>query len=393
METFELLHTSSGIAVQVSRFAGTRGAEEYHLCVTPGRMGAFEEQLGAVSDAYHFTLEMLKLPEESAIFRRLFVSDYANQVSLLERCPLARTTADNPVAVSIVEQPPLAEHRIALWAYHIGATEALVKEPRNGGVLLQRGSRKHLWTTGLSSSNGSRGRSSYLQSRDIFDRYLEQLASIDANLKEHVIRTWLFVQSIDVNYQGMVDARRELFDQHGLTAETHYIVSTGIEGRHADPTRIVLLDAYAIAGIDPKQIRFLKDAEQIGPTSDYGMTFERGVRVDHGDRSHVFISGTASIDSKGRTLHERDVRRQVARTFLNIEGLLSDAGASDADIAQMIVYARDPGDRLPILDSISQHYPGVPRVFVRGPVYRPTWLVEIECIAVLPSNAPQWPNY
>ncbi len=393
METFELHHTTSGIAVQVARFAGSRGAEEYHLCIEPGRSGTFEQQLRSLGDAYRFTLEVLKLPEDTAVLRRLFMSDCANQMALLEGSPLVQSSEENPVAISIVEQPPLPDHRVALWAYHLSTQAPLRKEPCGTGVLVHRDQRGHLWTTGLRSLNGGSENPSYGQSQDIFSRYQEELAGVSAKLQDHVIRTWLFVQNIDVNYPGMVDARRELFEDIGLTADTHFIASTGIEGRSADPRFRVLMDAYAIADVDPGQIRFLRADDHLGKTSDYGVTFERGVRVDHGDRSHVFISGTASIDPKGKTLHERDVRRQVARTLLNIERLLDDAGATSDDIAQLIIYARDTGDREPILDSVLRQYPGVPRVTVRAPVCRPNWLVEIEGIAIVEGHAPDWPDY
>ena len=36
--------------------------------------------------------------------------------------------------------------------------------------------------------------------------------------------------------------------------------------------------------------------EDVNRTYEYGVTFERGTAVTYGDRRHVFIAGTASID-------------------------------------------------------------------------------------------------
>ena len=145
------------------------------------------------------------------------------------------------------------------------------------------------------------------------------------------------MQNVDVNYAGVVRARRELFEHHGLTPQTHYIASTGIEGRHADPNRLVLLDAYAVKGLRPGQQVYLHAKDHLNPTYEYGVTFERGVRVRYGDRSHILLSGTASIDNRGEIVAPQDIEGQTVRMLENVEALLAEAGASAADLAQMIV--------------------------------------------------------
>ena len=79
-------------------------------------------------------------------------------------------------------------------------------------------------------------------------RLMRQQMTLSANC----LRTWLFVQNVDVNYAGVVKARRELFVTQGLTEQTYYIASTGIEGRHADPDVRVQMDAYAVEGLRPE---------------------------------------------------------------------------------------------------------------------------------------------
>ena len=103
-----------------------------------------------------------------------------------------------------------------------------------------------------------------------------------------------------MNYAGVVKARNEVFVTQNLTEKTHYISSTGIDGRHADPKVLVQMDTYAVAGMQPEQIHFLYAPTHLNPTYEYGVSFERGTYVDYGDRRQVFISGTASINNKGR---------------------------------------------------------------------------------------------
>lgn len=90
--------------------------------------------------------------------------------------------------------------------------------------------------------------------------------------------------------------------------------------------------------------RFLHAPEYLNPTYEYGVTFERGTAVEYGDRKHIFISGTASIDNRGEVVYPGNIAGQTRRMLLNIEALLKEAGSSLADLAKMIVYLRDIAD-------------------------------------------------
>ena len=56
----------------------------------------------------------------------------------------------------------------------------------------------------------------------LFDRYLKLLEQQGLSLKEHCVRTWIYVADIDVNYEGMVNARNDIFRQYGLTADAFH---------------------------------------------------------------------------------------------------------------------------------------------------------------------------
>ena len=201
-------------------------------------------------------------------------------------------------------------------------------------------------------------------------------------LADNCVRTWFFVRDVDVNYQGVVDARREKFDSCGLTPKTHYIASTGIEGKPDRRDVFVRMDAYSVEGLSEGQQQYLYARDYLNPTYEYGVTFERGVRVDYGDRSHIFISGTASIDNRGRVVHAGDVRRQTERMWENVEALLKEAGCTFDDLGQMIVYLRDVADYTVVKGMYDERFPDTPRVFVYAPVCRPGWLIEMECMGV-----------
>ncbi|MDR1517231.1 MAG: hypothetical protein LBS52_03885 [Dysgonamonadaceae bacterium] len=289
------------------------------------------------------------------IFKRYFVSDAINHAPLL---PISDT-----VTTSIVQQPPLNGTKVTLWAYFV--------ENSNPHY-------KHIFHTQLHNHSEDE----FTQTEEIFEAYHSELKKQRLSLADNCIRTWIFVQGVDTHYAGMVKARKLHFYKQGLTEHTHYIASTGIEGKYLHPGTTVLMDAYAISGIVPEQITYIKGASHFSPTHKYGVTFERATAVDYGDRRHIFVSGTASIDNKGQIVFPLDIVKQVERTLENISVLLAEGGAEMTDMAQLIVYLRDTADYAVVSDYLDQHLPAMPKVIVWAPVCRPGWLVEMECIAV-----------
>ena len=73
----------------------------------------------------------------------------------------------------------------------------------------------------------------------------------------------------------------------------------------------------------------------------YGSAFSRGMRIDLSGLTVLLISGTASIDDEGRTVHTGDLRAQTRRTFENITALLASEGATWKDIVRTTCYLRD----------------------------------------------------
>ena len=70
-------------------------------------------------------------------------------------------------------------------------------------------------------------------------------------------------------------------------------------------------------------------------------SFARGIRFDLGDKAMLLVSGTASVDEEGRTVHTGDFRAQLWRTYRNITALLAAEGATWHDIVRTTCYLRD----------------------------------------------------
>jgi 2-iminobutanoate/2-iminopropanoate deaminase len=70
-------------------------------------------------------------------------------------------------------------------------------------------------------------------------------------------------------------------------------------------------------------------------------SFSRGMRIELNGVVILLISGTASIDEHGNSVHVGDFRAQLRRTYQNISGLLAAEGATWKDIVRTTCYLRD----------------------------------------------------
>src|SRR5262249_9585778 len=158
---------------------------------------------------------------------RFFLSDVINQQLLVQNTAIGRI--DGTAAVSIVGQPPAGGAKIAMLAYHLASDSPLGKRRLSKHDLLVEHRRsRHLWSTQLCAGTRDHLVAPAAQTRRIFGELVQSLDRAGASLNEHCVRTWIYLKDVDVFYQGMVDERRSLFEAQGLTADTHYIASTGI---------------------------------------------------------------------------------------------------------------------------------------------------------------------
>lgn len=326
------------------------------------------------------------IPVGSTVMRRVFCRDAGVRKSRMDRF-----SRDYPGAFSFIGQPPVDGACFAMWSYHVEDADGPSAGEGGGDCFtLRRGAFRHVW---FSEMEGAEADGSYGQAHAVLEKQNRWLAEQGMTLEDHVIRTWWYVRDIDVEYRGLVEARREVFECHGLTEDTHFIASTGIAGARHRPEAKLSLDAYAIDGLQPGQIEYISAPEFLGPTHMYGVTFERATAVRYGDRSHIFLSGTASIDPQGDIVHPGDVLRQLDRTLENIAALLAAADAELRDLAMILVYVRHPDDGPAVEAALHGRFGDLPMVVLHAPVCRPGWLVEIEGIACVSRGENDFPDF
>lgn len=122
-------------------------------------------------------------------------------------------------------------------------------------------------------------------------------------------------------------------------------------------------------------------------------SFSRGMRIDLNGVTILLISGTASIDENGKSVHIGDFRAQMRRTLDNISGLLESEGCTWHDIVRTSCYLRDiERDYQAFNEERTAFFaeqglnPLPASTGIQAILCRPELLVEIEAIAMFRTD-------
>jgi enamine deaminase RidA (YjgF/YER057c/UK114 family) len=137
---------------------------------------------------------------------------------------------------------------------------------------------------------------------------------------------------------------------------------------------------------EPKVLNEAYDYEKPVP-------FSRGARIELPGFSLILISGTASVNECGASIHPGDMEAQCWRTFRNIKALLAAEGADWKDIIRTTCYLRDMSRDYEVFNKVraafyeEQELEFVPAsTAIQATICREDLLVEIEAIAVIPPD-------
>jgi len=153
-----------------------------------------------------------------------------------------------------------------------------------------------------------------------------------------------------------------------------------------------ILDAIAHAPIAKRAITnhgVLNEAFAYAKPS----SFSRGMRIDIGSVTILLISGTASIDENGVSVHHGNFRAQMRRTLSNITGLLASEGCTWHDVVRTTCYLRDIDRDYDAFNEERTAFfkeqgldPLPASTGIQAILCRPELLVEIEAIAMFRSD-------
>jgi enamine deaminase RidA (YjgF/YER057c/UK114 family) len=216
----------------------------------------------------------------------------------------------------------------------------------------------------------------------------EELLAREGFSFRDVARTWFYLRDI-LDWYGPFNAvRNAAFRRMGLTGpggDGMIPASTGIEGRNPRGGWCALdLLALQPRGGARVEMRRLHNRKQ-NEATEYGSAFARAMEVVLGDARYVFVSGTASIDDHGATVHVGDFETQARYTLEAVEALLDGAGARLSDVCQATAFLANPCDGRAFERIVERsELRAAPLVTTVADVCRNDLLFEIDAVAVVP---------
>jgi enamine deaminase RidA (YjgF/YER057c/UK114 family) len=225
------------------------------------------------------------------------------------------------------------------------------------------------------------------------DEARESLLLAEKMLREYdwsfadVRRTWFYLDDILSWYDDFNRARNDVYTSFGiLNGSPRSVIpaSTGIRGRNARGHRCTfdLIATRPLEGQELSVERLHNPLQNEAP--EYGSSFSRGLSVATNRCRYFLVSGTASIDEQGNTVHAGDFDAQARRTIDNVESLLASGGAVFDDVCQASAFIKSPEDverlrRILEIRGLGE----LPLVCTIEDVCRDDLLVELDATAVI----------
>jgi enamine deaminase RidA (YjgF/YER057c/UK114 family) len=309
----------------------------------------------SANEAYSQIAEVLRERRLEIVHERIFGSLCVEPSVMAARHHALRTcgiTPDNPVTY-IQGNPPWGEglagtiiHAVSpagpgdVWTIMDGENPCGRGWRRNNctWLALQNISGNHL----RSGNNGNRP----LHVREMIDR-AERILRENGSSYRDVARTWFYLPDILEWYAGFNKIRNERYGELGIMpgpGDKALLLpaSTGIRGETPSgaPAAMDLIAVKRGSATRPL-IKQLTNAAQLDAFR-YGSAFSRGAVIQDTDVSLIEVSGTASIDERGKSRFIDDIRGQINCTFDKIEKLLNREGAGLRHIAAATVFVKRP---------------------------------------------------
>lgn len=163
------------------------------------------------------------------------------------------------------------------------------------------------------------------------------LAGVGMDFRQ-VVRTWFYNNDILGWYDEFNRVRTAFFkEQHVIRMP----VSTGIGAPNVYGSALVAKVIAVLPKTAALQVRKVASPLQ-GEAFAYGSAFSRAIEIAGRKARTLYISGTASIDHEGRTLHAGAAARQIAKTMEVVNAILLEAGMGLGDTTRAIAYFRHP---------------------------------------------------
>ncbi|NOS72396.1 MAG: hypothetical protein HOP33_21040 [Verrucomicrobia bacterium] len=315
---------------------GSASVSEFHLTITPRPSespAAMIRRLAEVLD-----------PLEATVVRQIAFGSVAASQPTLTALRRAFDTTDLPLTwVEGMGCDGSALSGIQVHAVSGVPVQALPLGANASARIWRDATATHCVLSGLRPAN--RNILSPDQAHETFQAIQGGLARARMTMRD-VARTWFFLDDI-LNWYGAFNRVRNLVFEQNELRPGFLPASTGVRGRN--PAGAALTAAvWAVKPHDDMAgtVHFVPSPRQCAATA-YGSAFSRAVEINSGGFCQLLISGTASIEPGGMTVHVGDVRAQIELAMQVAGAILESRGLEFSDVSRATAYFKSGAD-LPI---------------------------------------------
>ena len=218
------------------------------------------------------------------------------------------------------------------------------------------------------------------QAQAVFEKMEALLQQADMEFTD-IARTWLYLNNLLEWYDEFNAVRTKFFEERG-TFDKMVPASTGIGAGTAAGEEMVC----ALLAVKPKHDGvkvFAVPSPLQCPALDYKSSFARAVEIDQPGSRLLTISGTASIEPGGKTVHLGDTEKQIELTMEVVHEILRSRDMDWSDTSRAIAYFKDDSEAY-LLEQycLKNNLPELPVAISHADVCRHDLLFEIELDAV-----------
>ncbi len=218
------------------------------------------------------------------------------------------------------------------------------------------------------------------QAQAVFEKMETLLKQADMEFTD-IARTWLYLNHLLEWYDEFNVVRTNFFKEKG-TFDKMVPASTGIGAGTAAGEEMVA----ALLAVKPKHdgVKVFPVASPLQcPALDYKSSFARAVEIDQPGSRLLTISGTASIEPGGKTVHLGNTEKQIELTMEVVHEILKSRDMDWENTARAIAYFKDDSEAHLLEKYCLEHnLPELPVAISHADVCRHDLLFEIELDAV-----------
>jgi enamine deaminase RidA (YjgF/YER057c/UK114 family) len=360
-----------------TRSVQSAGSTEIYISATPGEEAPVQNQ---ASEIFSGIRDILHSHKACILQERVFATQSAAETLQGARAR-AYGDLDDGVAPSFLVASEGLSGPIAGVQVHAvssgGRPEVVDLEDVPCGRILRVPGRAYLALSGVSDLQYEQPAD---QARAMMQKAEAALRKLGADFLA-VPRTWMWLKDILSWYDDFNHVRTGFFREWGLIGEgsrQSMPASTGI-GLGPANGGYCAMDLMAV--LEPTDCtRYLQVTGKQHCAFEYGSAFSRAASSIMPAGQAVFVSGTASIDAAGATMHVGDAHSQINATIENVRAVLGEMQCRDADVVQVIAYCKTT-EVEKVFNSIKAGLDW-PWITVICDICRPDLLFEIEATAM-----------